>query len=350
MSGAPVTWASSAPSVASVSSAGLVTAVADGTATITATSGSAMGTVPVGVGQVAATVTLSPNSLVLAGPGDAATVTALVTDAGGSEIASPILAWSSDNEAIATVSSSGLVTAVAAGAATISVGATSGDQTITQQLPVTVNLAPATACLPYDPNLGTLPSGQEWLLHASGTLLESNYTLDTAVPSEAVLVQGSTAPDGNVQAYRCTKATFNFGEDEVTLTAELKVFSSTLTHIPDPDNLGFNRAGWAIQPRDDAGWLVTLYIGESGLFILGENKHSSGLVAFNSTDGFHTYEFVINSTGASLFVDGGTTALAFLDRSEFRPLATNLSTADFGDLTIAEHSNTALRGFSIVVN
>lgn len=179
------------------------------------------------------------------------------------------------------------------------------------RLPVTVNLAPATACLPYDPNLGTLPSGPGWLLHASGTLLESNYTLDTALPGDAVLVQGSTGPDINVQAYRCTTATFDFAQDEVTLTVD---------------------------------------IGESGLFILGENKHSSGLVAFNSTDGFHTYEFVINSTGASLFVDGGATALAILDSSKFRPLATNLSTASFGDLTIGEHSNTALRGFSIVVN
>ncbi len=43
MSGAAVTWMSSASNVASVSSTGLVTAVADGTATITATSGSATG-------------------------------------------------------------------------------------------------------------------------------------------------------------------------------------------------------------------------------------------------------------------------------------------------------------------
>jgi len=49
MSGASVTWASSASSVASVTSRGLVTAVADGTATVTATSGSATGTASVTV-------------------------------------------------------------------------------------------------------------------------------------------------------------------------------------------------------------------------------------------------------------------------------------------------------------
>ena len=47
--GADLTWTSSAASVATVSSAGLVTAVAAGTATITATSGSASGTATVTV-------------------------------------------------------------------------------------------------------------------------------------------------------------------------------------------------------------------------------------------------------------------------------------------------------------
>ena len=46
---ASVTWVSSSPSVANVTSTGLVAAVADGTATITATSGSAVGTASVSV-------------------------------------------------------------------------------------------------------------------------------------------------------------------------------------------------------------------------------------------------------------------------------------------------------------
>ena len=49
MSGASVSWATSALSVATVSSSGLVTSVAEGTATITAMSGSASGTAAVTV-------------------------------------------------------------------------------------------------------------------------------------------------------------------------------------------------------------------------------------------------------------------------------------------------------------
>ena len=62
IAGAPVTWASSDQAVATVSSAGLVTAVANGTAVITATSGSASGTASVTVSQVAASVALSSTS------------------------------------------------------------------------------------------------------------------------------------------------------------------------------------------------------------------------------------------------------------------------------------------------
>ena len=138
MSGASVSWASSASTVASASSAGLITAVATGTATITATSGSTSGTVSITVQQVATSSTLSPSSLVLAGPADTETLIALVMDAGGTEIADPDLTWSSDDEGIATVSSTGLVTAVASGSATITVEAASGGQTVTQALSIAV--------------------------------------------------------------------------------------------------------------------------------------------------------------------------------------------------------------------
>ena len=56
MGQAPVTWSSSAPDVAAVSSTGLVTAVANGSATVTATSGSAEGVAEVVVEQAAAAI------------------------------------------------------------------------------------------------------------------------------------------------------------------------------------------------------------------------------------------------------------------------------------------------------
>ncbi len=76
MSETTVTWASADEAIATVSSTGLVTSVGNGSATITATSGSASESASVTVEQVASSITLSASELVLAGPGDTATVTA----------------------------------------------------------------------------------------------------------------------------------------------------------------------------------------------------------------------------------------------------------------------------------
>ena len=56
MAGTAVAWATSDASVAAVDASGLVTAVANGAATITATSGSTSGTAVVTVAQVVSTL------------------------------------------------------------------------------------------------------------------------------------------------------------------------------------------------------------------------------------------------------------------------------------------------------
>lgn len=135
---ASVTWSSSPSSVATVSPTGLVEAIAEGTAEIRATSGSATGTLSITVQQVVDSIAFSPSTVFLTVTGDTVTVIASVMDAGGSGIESPDLTWSSSDESIATVGSTGLVTAGANGAALITVEATSGGQTIQKTLSVTV--------------------------------------------------------------------------------------------------------------------------------------------------------------------------------------------------------------------
>ncbi len=70
MSGASVSWSTSDPSVATVSSAGLVTATANGMATITGTSGSASATASVNVQEEAATL---PDTEIDSGPATGST-------------------------------------------------------------------------------------------------------------------------------------------------------------------------------------------------------------------------------------------------------------------------------------
>jgi len=119
LSGRAVTWSSSDPAVATLSSSGLVTAAGFGTATITATSegksGSADATVT--VLPVARVTVLLASSRVGVGQTTAAIATAW--DATGHSLSGRAVTWTSSNAAVATVSSSGLVTAAGLGTATI---------------------------------------------------------------------------------------------------------------------------------------------------------------------------------------------------------------------------------------
>jgi surface protein len=125
--GATVTWAATG-GAATVSSAGLVTPVANGTATVTATSGSASATATVTVSQAAASVELSDTVLSFTSLGDTTQLTATVTEANDALVDGATVTWATTGDA-ATVSSAGLVTAVANGTAMVT--ATSGSASAT---------------------------------------------------------------------------------------------------------------------------------------------------------------------------------------------------------------------------
>ena len=124
------TWSSSNTSVATVSDKGVVTAVKAGTATITAKCGGKSATCEVTVQAKAIAVTgvsLNTTSLTLT-VGDKQTLKATVTP---SNATNKSVTWSSSNSTIASVSSSGVVTAKKAGTAKIAVKTKDGGKTAT---------------------------------------------------------------------------------------------------------------------------------------------------------------------------------------------------------------------------
>ena len=114
-----VSWSSSDVDIARVSSAGVVTAVAVGTAKIAATVQGRSATANVSVVPMAvASVQLSPLELQVA-EGARGTVTVRVLDAQGRVLTGRAVQWRSSNTSVATVSTGGSVTGVGAGSATI---------------------------------------------------------------------------------------------------------------------------------------------------------------------------------------------------------------------------------------
>ena len=96
--GAKFSWESSDDTVATVNAAGLVTAVGNGAATITATSGSASSMATVTVAQAIAAVAVEPAALrsAHAGTQGADTIVATALDSGGSPVVNASYRWSTD--------------------------------------------------------------------------------------------------------------------------------------------------------------------------------------------------------------------------------------------------------------
>jgi trimeric autotransporter adhesin len=158
-SGVSFAWSSSVPTVAGVSTAGLVTALGNGASAVSATWNGVSGSASVAVAQVVTTLSVGTQaggtSASLASLGQTIQLVATARDSGGSAVAGAALSWTSDAPAVASVSGSGLVTAAANG--TAHVVAKAGNQVsnaapgfgvTVQQVIATVSVLPPTASIP----------------------------------------------------------------------------------------------------------------------------------------------------------------------------------------------------------
>ena len=162
MGGATVTWTSSANSVATVSAAGLVAAVDNGTTTITASAGSASGSAVVTVTQSVASVEVSPSVDELTALGATVQLTAEAFDENGHAVTGAEFSWESSDPAVATVDAAGLVTAAGNGTATIT--ASSGEASGSAVVTVTQSMA----TVEVSPSAETIALGSTLQLTAAG--------------------------------------------------------------------------------------------------------------------------------------------------------------------------------------
>jgi uncharacterized protein YjdB len=161
MNGQSLTWSSNNAGAANVNGGGVVTAVAAGSATISAGSAGKTGTSVVTVTAAppsppeVTTITVSPPSASIQA-GTTTTLSATVKDQNGSVMTGQTIAWSTDNAAAATVNPSGVVSGVAAGSATIAAASSgvSGTATITvttapppSPVVTTVTVSPTSAAV-----------------------------------------------------------------------------------------------------------------------------------------------------------------------------------------------------------
>jgi uncharacterized protein YjdB len=308
--GQTVTWVSSNAGVATVSSGGLVTAVAPGTATITGTSGPASGVSNVTVSLVPVRrVVVTPDALAFT-QGDAGTqLTVTLLDSAGGTLspADRPVTFSSNNTGVATVSGTGFVTPGGAGQAVITATATGSGLTATST--VTVRQVPV-ASVTITPSLDTLIVGQQVQLAATTKDANGN-----TLTGRAIAWLGS---DDNVAVVTSTGkviASQTPGTMTVTATSEGITGTATIVVLQAPV------ATVAISPLTQ-----TVVVGSSTPAFTAVTKDGSGnvltgrVVTFASSD--PTIATINSSTGVATGVAPGSVSITASSEGQTSPAAT----------------------------
>src|SRR5256885_1790772 len=234
LSGRPVTWASSNTVVATVSSTGLVSGLAPGVATITATSEGMSGT-------AAVTVTVAPVAAVSVSPGapsvvigGTAQLTAVLRDANGNPLSGRTVTWATSNGGVATVSATGLVMGVAVGGATITATSEgkSGAATVTvTPVPVaSVSVSPAAPALLVAATVQLTATPKD----ASGTAL-SGRSISWATSNASA---ATVSANGLVTGVAAGTATITATSEGKSGTASVTVTTPTPPPPPPPPTTG----------------------------------------------------------------------------------------------------------------
>lgn len=199
-----VTWWSSATGVASVGAEGIVTAVANGQATITASAGTVTRAAAVTVAQEAATISVTPPADTLTATGQALPLSGTILDANGNEVEGALATWSSADTTVVTVDDAGVVTAVGAGSTTVlaTSGAAAGSATVAVLGITTVALVEGVRGAPYDQALAATGGAGSYAWSLATGSLPSGLSLD---PGTGVIGGTPTVSGGETFTVRATR-------------------------------------------------------------------------------------------------------------------------------------------------
>ncbi|MDE5996996.1 MAG: Ig-like domain-containing protein, partial [Muribaculaceae bacterium] len=196
--GKTVTWESSDETVATVDKDGKVTAIKEGTATITASCGGKTATCAVTVIIAVTGITLDKTELNLT-EGDTATLIVTVNPENATD---KTVTWTSNDADVATVDEDGQVTAVKAGTATIT--ASCGDKTVTCTVTVSAKVIAVTG-ITLDKTELSLTEGEGVKLTA--TVTPDNATDKTVTWTSSDETVATVDENGNVTAVKAGSAT-----------------------------------------------------------------------------------------------------------------------------------------------
>lgn len=228
-----VTWAISDTTIATVDTTGLVRSARNGAVLVSALAGGQSAFAAVVVRQEVATVQLTEDSLALTGAGDTARVNAVGLDKTGHAVNGAVFAWRTSNASVATVDSTGLVTARASGR--VRIVATSGDARPDTAI-VTVTGAPQPELIAFVSNRDG--ASHIYVMNPDG----SGVTKLTTVGGNA---KPAWSPDGRIAFSRgddpSTRGVYVMQADGSGLTRLTESGDNDPAWSPDGSRIAFSR-------------------------------------------------------------------------------------------------------------
>ena len=211
-----VTWSSSNLGVATIAQDGTLTAVANGTATITVTTADGGKTATCAVTVLADPGPIEPNSITLVPTAATIQVTESLLisyDIAPSNSHNKMVTWSSSDPTVATVDSTGFVTGVSIGTTTITATTQHGNKTATCDITVIAYTAPniLVSSIAANPKTLTLYVNDSAIVNA--LITPSNASNQQVAWSSGSPLVASVAADGTVIA-------LSPGVTTVTVTAQ----------------------------------------------------------------------------------------------------------------------------------
>jgi uncharacterized protein YjdB len=261
LSGRSITWASASTTIATVSQAGTVVGVAPGTTTISASSEGKVGIATVTVSNIpVAAVSVQPSITALV-VGQTTQLTVIAKDASGAALTGRAATFTSDNLAVASVSSAGIVSAVASGNATVLVtvdGVTTSARVAVSpaiQPAAAVSLLPAQMLLTVGDSSTLRPvvtdAGGNTLTGRASTWSSSNTAVASVSASGTVLAvsAGTTRVSCTVEG--------KVGYSDVTVTAAVQAVASISITPPNATLLANGFVQMTANPVDAQGRTVS---------------------------------------------------------------------------------------------
>jgi uncharacterized protein YjdB len=297
-----ITWTSSNSSVATVSSSGLVTAVAAGTATITAKTvdGGKTSTSTVSVSSSVSTVAISPSSIAV-NLGATHQLNAVVTP---TTAVNKNVTWRSANNTIATVSPTGVVTAVAVGNVAITATTEDGGKVSTCNMSVII---PVTG-VAIDQTVVSLSTGSTQAMNAIITpsnasnknvtwsssnptvaTINSNGTLTAVAPGTSTITVTTTDGGKTATSSVTVKLQQNFIElDDATIGTRTNQFKYTGAAWTNASNTGDNYFNKTCSHSNTTNHYTTLsFTGNKVEFYSSKASHH-GIAAVSIDEGPET--------------------------------------------------------------